>query len=175
MVIQLKIRLRSRLLSVTLLLCAQMANAMWASAADNSLTRPSIANLPGVYILVESFPENIENLGLTRDEVRLGIQRKIESAGIPVLTREEVVSMVGTPYLYVNTHILMAEKFVYSISVELKQSVYLARLPQETVDATTWSKRYLGISSSLDDVKSRIMDMIDIFIYATRPKAAIQP
>lgn len=140
-----------------------------AFASDNEYTKPSMKGLNGVYILVESMPVEIEKKGLTGSQIKMDVDSKFQMAGIKILTGEKDLSEEGNHYLYVNVNVFnseLSELYFFSISVEFHQDVFLVRKPHYKVHGSTWTKRYIGITSKLNDIRTYTKDMVGIFINA---------
>ena len=140
-----------------------------ALAIDDMQTRATLSGLEAIYVQVVNFdPELKKELkkgGLTEETLQIRIERRLEVAGIKVLSAEEFQSTDFTGILYVNVRILMpetlkkytytvdgervpkggtTEKHLYTIDVELRQPVSLLRNPAVKGLATTWSTGSLG-------------------------------
>jgi hypothetical protein len=76
-----------------------------AFAQDDADTRPTLRGFSGVYVVVEPLSPQIENEGLTTDQLQKDIVEKIRTAGVKVLSKEEFFKTPGKPYLYVNASI----------------------------------------------------------------------
>jgi hypothetical protein len=123
-------------------------------------------NIKEISILVESLSPEIKKEGLTPEMIRSEVEQSLEKAGFKVLPDAEGLWVPGKPYLYVNVNVFKSEKYVYSITIELHQDVGLIRDPDIKIDASTWSKRYIGISSNLDDIRAHTRDIVTIFLNA---------
>lgn len=134
--------------------------------ADNEFTRPSLKNIQELAVLIETVRPEIEAQGLTKNAIRSTVVGALQSAGLTVLPSAEVLRAPDKPYLYVNVNVFQQNAFVYSITVEFHQAVRLARNPAILSDAATWSKRYIGVSGSLDEIHSHTRDLVRIFLNA---------
>ncbi|MFC1859611.1 hypothetical protein ACFL9U_16510 [Thermodesulfobacteriota bacterium] len=134
--------------------------------ADNEFTRPSLMNIEEISVLVESLRSEIKKEGLTREIIKSEVESSLRQAGIKVLSNAEGLWVPGKPYLYVNVNVFKSESYIYSITIELHQDVSLIRDPNIKTDASTWSKRYIGISSKLADIRTHTRDMVTIFLNA---------
>jgi hypothetical protein len=121
--------------------------AKWASfvfagddifLGDNEFTRPTLRGLKEVGVLVEDLGPEIERSGLSITQIQTDVELRLRMAGIKVLSKEEYFETPWSPYLYVHVNVFKAEAiraYVYSISVELEQDVYLARIFREQLVA----------------------------------------
>ena len=135
-------------------------------SADNEFTRPSLTDLSGVAVLVESLTSEMTREGLSKQMIESDVTSKLQEAGIQVLSEENGLWVAGTPYLYVNVNAFKSNEYVYYINLEFHQDAVLKRNSEIKVDAVTWSKRYIGASPHLNDIRSHTKDMIGIFINA---------
>ena len=159
-------------------------------AMDDRESRSTLQGLRAVYVKVENLdPELKKELkkgGLTEETLQTRIERRLEVAGIKVLSDEEFQSTDFTGILYVNVGILMpetlkkytytvdgervpkggpTEKYLYTIDVELRQMVSLLRNPVVKGLATTWSTGSIGFRR-LGGIQMDVADQVDTFANA---------
>ena len=115
---------------------------------------------------MEFLSSEIKKEGLTQDLIRSEVASSLRQAGIKILSDAEGLWVPGNPYLYVNANVFKSKSYTYSITIELHQDVSLIRDPDIKIDASTWSKRYIGISSNLADIRAHTRDMVTIFLNA---------
>jgi hypothetical protein len=139
-----------------------------AFAADEELSRATLRGLKGVYVAVEDLDPEIERDGLTRDQIHSDVELKLQQAGIKVLSKEEWKREKGSPYLYVNAHIMkvMNGVYIFNITTEFIQEVRLVRNSDIKAPAAIWSAETLGISDHVRDVRDPARDRVDKFISA---------
>lgn len=147
-------------------------------ADDNEFTRSTLKGVQGMGIFIENVNPDIEKDGLTRDQIRKDVERTLQTAGINILSEEERSQEIGSPYLYVNVHMIkMSEEeyYICNIYVGFRQDATLVRNPDVTTESVsfipsvaTWSIGTLGISSELNDIQDSIKEQIDKFIDAYR-------
>jgi hypothetical protein len=146
-----------------------LAIADVARASDSEFTRPTIAALPGVRVLVESFGRAQEDAGFDRQQFQTDVEVKLRLTGIKVLTKEEAFEAKGSPCLYVTIsplHRQLGSVDAYSIRVEVLQNVTLDRIPQISGQrASTWSTGSVG-RGNLSDIREAVRDHTDRFINA---------
>ncbi len=162
---------RCLLLALTVVLAAHAEPCL---ALDNDKTRASLEGLPGMYLVVEDLRLEIEEDGLTRNEIHGLAEKLLTSAGIRLLSEAEWQETPGSPWLYLYAHVMRREYveervYVFNISVEVKQQVRLARAPEaEPVYATTWSRAILGKSGWLEDIRKGVEICLQDFVDAYR-------
>jgi len=159
-------------------------------AMDDMKTRATLRGLKALYVQVEHFDPDLKKElkkgGFTEGLLQTVIERKLEVAGIKVLSGEEFQRPDLTGILYVNVRILMpeilkkhtytiegervpkggpAERYLYTIDVELRQPVSLLRNPVVKGLATTWSTGSLGFRR-LSRIQMDVADQVDTFTSA---------
>ena len=131
-----------------LALAVSLAHAGLAGAADAQLVMRaaarSLTGLPGVRVAVGQLtPEAIDG-GLDSVGLRTTIELELRRAGIRVFHDEEVRLQPEVGVLFVNLVVMREQAtggYVYRAKMELRQDVRLARDPNVTLPATTWSAR----------------------------------
>jgi len=120
--------------------------------------------------VVIEFPKpRIKGDGLTEGELRNEVERKLQKAGIKILSERENQMTPGRPTVYLNMNVLKYRYFpvyVYKNSVELVQDVYLVRTFRVRTGAVTWSVSANGMAPKLEDVSTSMEDLVDYFINA---------
>jgi len=108
----------------------------------------TLRGLPGVEVVVEPLPRDLEREGLLRSQVQTEVERRLRIAGLGVLTPEERRNTPGRAFLYVNVNATRGDRGVYSyaILVSVTQRVALERDPSVRVLAITWLTGGVGIS-----------------------------
>jgi hypothetical protein len=140
-----------------------------SSFAESDLQRQSLRGLPGVWVVVEQLSPDLEQAGLTQDQVQTDTEEKLRKAGVKVLTQEECWQTPGMPWLYITAALLKASDATYAttIGASLNQEVTLTRNPQIKTFGVTWDAGvYLGAvgRESLPSVREHVGRLIDKFI-----------
>jgi hypothetical protein len=145
---------------------ALVSNAVFA--ADEAVSRATLGGLKGVYVAVEDLDPEIERDGLTKIQIQTDVELKLLQAGIKVLSKKEWKQEKGSPYLYVNAHIMkvMNDVYIFNITTEFIQEVRLVRNSSIKAPAAIWSAEILGISDHVQDVRDPAKERIDKFISA---------
>jgi len=165
---------RSALVVIALAFFCLSLGVAPAESVDNERTRQTLRGLEGVYVVVEDLRLEIEEEGLTRNEIHKMAVETLGAAGVPVLSEDAWQEAPGSPWLYLYAHVIRREfveerVFVFNLSIELKQKVNLTRAPEEEdVFATTWSRALLGKSGYLEDVRKGVQVCLEDFIDAYR-------
>ena len=141
-------------------------------AIDSKSNRATLKGLKGVGVLVEKLASEVEQGGLSRDQLQMEVESKLRAAGIKVLTKEEAVDTAGEPFLYVNINVNIAKTesdvFPYSIDLLFIQKVSLLRDPKLTSYAITWSTGGVGSMAKpiMGQLRESAWGMVDVFIKA---------
>ena len=135
---------------------------------DDETSRESLQGIKGVRVVVESIKPEIEKDGLTITQIQTDVELKLRLAGLNVLLYKELSKAPESPTLYVYPHVIKSSYniYIYNIELALFQNVYLERDSKISTTAPTWSAGYLGITSELDYIRSKIKDKVDSFINA---------
>ena len=140
-----------------------------AMGVDTEYSRATLKGIEGMQVLVEDFTEGEKNAGFDSRIFQTDVELKLRLAGIKVLTSAERLTTPGTPYLYLNVNPLDSKTrnppFSYSIGLEFYQVVLLARDPDISAHATTWSVGSIG-NGALPYIRDWVKDHMDQFINA---------
>jgi hypothetical protein len=135
----------------------------FAFAEDKEITRLTLRDIKEVVVVIESIEPEIQNLGLTQDQVRTDVESKLREANIAIAP--DIVR--GRPAVYLYVQVVRPEKIdrlFYSISLSLLQNVVLERDPGVKTNTDTWMARVLGMSSGIEAIRSDIRSLVDQFI-----------
>lgn len=138
--------------------------------ADSDLERESLYGLKGIYLEVALLKPEIEQEGLTRQQLETYVKQKLQVAGIKILTEKEWVKMKGSPALYVNVHIINIPKcydykyYTYRVDVELYQDAFLLRNPTIALPVRSWATGCLGAEYRLDVIQAHVESLVDEFV-----------
>ena len=143
-------------------------------AVDNEVTRSTLAGLKGIYLQVPSLSSQTEELGLTARQIQRAAEKQLDRAGIPLLSDTEYDRLrYSRRYPLARLEILVSayqlkelNLIIYNVTVQTRQTVYLARKPVVRMVASTWSKQEFGHSVNLDIVRGKIQGLLDDFIDA---------
>lgn len=140
---------------------------------DSRHGRAALSGLDGMSAVVEDIKPEIEDDGLTRDQLQGDIERILQDAGIKVLSEREYCENERRPLLAVVPNILKIKSipvritsfYVYSINVTFSQRVYLPEL-HCLIPGRTWTTGFLGYSPNLNDIRESVRNMVGIFVEA---------
>ena len=146
--------------------------------------KETLRGIEGMAVAVEDLSPNVKELGLTEDILQTDIELKLKLAGIKVLSIEESVKTLRSPYLYLNiltvTH-PSGVLFSWNVSLRLRQMVDLRTKKNTYTKAITWKKLRTGYAEKdilKDGLRKITKDMVDEFLndyLAINPKQVDKP
>ena len=141
--------------------------------ADNSSVgaRYGLKGLKGFYVQVDNLSFDVEDCGLTRQDIQRDVELQLRKGGAVVLTREQAMDNPNAPRLRVQ---IMASKqrnspyYNYCAILNFGQGAVLSRDASLTVDAITWNKAGMGMLKKKELVGMRkvISEIVDDFLNA---------
>jgi hypothetical protein len=157
-------------------------------AGDDTKSRAMLRGLGPISVEVKDFDLDIRDQlkrgGLTEDGLLAAVERKLQTAGIKLLSEEDLQKSHSPCVLYVKLQILVpevkytynvegeqtpkdksAERHFYRVDVELRQLASLLRDPLMKGEVTTWSSASMGFRR-LPRIQADVMDQVDAFISA---------
>ena len=151
--------------------------AVNAFAIDSEHSRLTLKGLKGVHVIVEDLQPNvmkyekyIRKNRLDRDVLKADVEAALRSAGVRVLTWQEMLRTKGQPVLYLNINTHESEKYwyAYDVRVELRQVVSLEINPKMKTMVGTWSLNATGIANigNLNVIKNDAMMLVGKFVSA---------
>jgi Putative peptidoglycan binding domain len=154
-------------------------------AGDHELDRATLRGLPGIEVVIEQLTSEVEQAGLTVQQLRTDVELRLRQAGIPLLSKEERFRVPGAPYLYVRVtamlHSPSLRLFAYPSGVALNQRVYLEH-DTSRLFAPTWYVETIGTvgATNIHYLRALTRDQVDQFINAylsvnPRPVGTLAP
>lgn len=137
----------------------------WGARADIEID--SLRGLGSVYLIVQSPNADLAAAGFDKDAIKASVQRKLEMAGIKVITNSsDLKDKDAILLIAIATVKDPTGRFACSIDEQLIQVTALARDSKTLVPATTWT---VGVVAMIDgkEVKylhERIEKLVDEFI-----------
>ncbi len=133
--------------------------------------RNTLCGLQGVAVVVESLKPEVERLGLARDALQTDVELQLRRSGIKVLSRQQQLATLGSPYLYVQVTVQGADDdkqplLAVNTEVMCSQIVILRRDPTIRSVAITWIDGTLGIigRANLAQVRDSVKDVVARFV-----------
>lgn len=134
----------------------------------------SLRGLHGVGVGVEiknKSPITLEQHGVTKDQIQTDTEIKLRTAGIKVLSKDELLKEPGHPFLLIfiiaKYHPVL-RAFLISITVELIQRVQLERAPNILNASSTWTESGVALISKgrVQNIRGSVKNYVDEFINA---------
>ncbi len=148
-----------------------LAGAPRGASAQMFVTtgRDTLRSLPGVEVVVESLPQELERAGLKTVDVRNDVSRRLEAKKVPIFSSQGTNSSAAKAYLYVQLDALAipgGDLYAIAIQVQVRQTVRSLVTSSNIVDAVTWDAHtVVGASAKeLASVRDEIGEHIDRFI-----------
>jgi hypothetical protein len=136
-----------------------------AALAGRVEDRESLRRLPGVEVIVETFLPEEEAAGFSRDAIRTGVERVLQSNGVRILSGSERLQTPSAPFLYVKVNPFKdssAETYCLAIEVELHQAVSLVNRPEQQMSARTWNRVQVAIIG--EQITGRVTEVVEPLI-----------
>ena len=156
-----------------LLVVGLLATSAWAIDTPNE--RITLVGLTGVHLAFDEIGDEGERHGVSRARLQPEVERRLERAGLRVLTPTEALRSVGRPTLHLRISVLRvpdaADFHVYSIDLALRQQVWLVRDRAIESYAVTWSEhRAVGAAraNQLGVVRNVLVTKVEEFVAAWR-------
>ena len=150
--------------------------ALSASAENKDTNRETLKGINVVVLLVDDLTPEIEREGLTTRDILNDIQQRLQAGGVSVLDTQ-VPGMAkklglawlkeGGAYLHVRPNFQKtdAEKYAYSITFELCQTIVLERDDKiQTEGGVTWSINSFGIAKDFNEIRKTISEQTRNFL-----------
>ncbi len=154
--------------AIILIVAVQFCSVVMGQT-DSKSSRLSLQGLTGVYVLVDKPHPDAEQDGLSSSQIQTDVELRLRTAGIKVLTMEEMLKAPGMPTLYVYVSTLKRqESYSYSVEVILQQNVRLDRDPTGLFIAPTWKIGAVGAvgAANINQIRNGVRDELDRFINA---------
>ena len=136
-----------------------------AARAGRGEDRESLRRLPGVEVIVETFLQEEEAAGFSRDAIRTGVEEVLQSNGVKILSGSERLQTTSAPFLYVKVNPFKhdsAEIYCLAIEVELHQAVSLMNRPDQRMSARTWNRVQVAIVG--EQITGRVAELVEPLI-----------
>lgn len=155
-------------------------------SSDNLHTRETLKDFfHGISFIVEDLNPKVEEDGLTTYQIQQVVETILSTAGIRVLSDDEYCKTERRPLLIIDPHVMKLQSdlikttilYVYHISIQFSQRIYILQDPILETWATTWASDLLGYTPDLDNIRGSVTEMVEQFIQAflfVNPKHLLQ-
>jgi hypothetical protein len=111
--------------------------------------RDTLRSLPGVEVIVDVVPPELERAGVTAASLKGALTKRLGAAGITIYASQKDNPSPARPYLYVHLNALEIPKddlCIVAVLVQVRQTVRSVVTSSSIVDAMTWdSHTVVGI------------------------------
>ena len=163
----------------------------FCQADDKASDRATLHGIQSIIVKVHSWEpgwrEELKKVGLTENDLESLIERKLETAGIHVITEEasqksETEGILNVRIKFANSEparkafktwdddkdiekIDTKKKYIYAIRLNLRQLVMLPRDPALRAWSITWQTESVGFRQ-VSLIREAVLNAIDVFIEA---------
>jgi len=151
-----------RIISVVLFALA-LASSINAQSNDSK----DLKGLPGVHILVETWPDALKSETLTEKDIQTAAELRLRKAGIRIFASDDLYIGFPTPTLYININATEVDqgRYVISLLIQIRDGVNSRRPPRVSIYASIWQRGYLMSvrSAAIRKLKESVEDIVDEF------------
>ena len=130
--------------------------------------RDTLRGLPGVEVLVESLPPELERVGLTTVGLRTELEQRLKAGGVLVFANQKENPSPAKPYLYVhlNPIELPGQLQAVAVQVHVRQTLQSLVTNSQIVNAMTWDVHTVIAMrpSEVSVLKETVLEMVDRFV-----------
>lgn len=156
-------RFRRTALAASLMLLAWTAAPM--SQMFVPAGRDTLRGLPGVEVVVERLPPELERLGLSTAGVRAEIEQRLRAGGVAIYATQAENPSPAKPYVYVhlNPLALPDRSLAVAVQVHVRQTLQSPVTGSQIVNAMTWDAHTVVAvpSTGAGPLRGTIQEMID--------------
>jgi hypothetical protein len=160
-----------RLFGLVLLVLTMLLPGAAVSTAQMFVTtgRDTLRSLPGVEVVVEPVPRELEQAGVTAAGLKADAERRLRAGGVTTYASQEANPSPAKPYLYLHLNALEIPGhglWVVAVQVHVRQTVRALATSSNIVDAMTWdSHTVVGLPvKDLKELGAEIGEHVDKFI-----------
>jgi hypothetical protein len=142
-----------------------------AQLPKDPLAQETLRGLPGVRLIVEKINAEVERDGLTTDLVRTTAETRLRTAGIRLLSQDEVTMTQGRPTIQILVQTSRSDSlYAYCVEVSVWQEmVQIHRQTSLPVWVRSWvTENVVGIKphKNIHVLKTTVEGLVDEFIRA---------
>jgi hypothetical protein len=130
--------------------------------------RETLRGLPGVEVLVESIPPELERTGLTTAGLQTDLAQRLKAGDITVYTTQRENPSPAKPYLYVHLNPLELPDGLQAVAIQVhvRQTLQSLVTNSRVVNAMTWDMHTVVAFRPPDvrELKATVLEMVDGFI-----------
>jgi len=131
-----------------------------AASATQGQASPNhgLRGITTVFVVVD-LNDDARRIGLNQGLIETDVKLKLRLAGMRVATAAEILTIPGSPIVYVNVATLAPQ--AASIQVQLDQDAHLERNEELAPDVTTWDATVVVANPTVHGIRDTIKDEID--------------
>jgi hypothetical protein len=135
--------------------------------AANIIYGEEVRNIKELRVIVEAIPSELDNMGLSGEDISRDLISKLEKAGIKILQEDEWQKVPGRPALILRILTVKDKERMHSfmITFEVTKSNFEAHssniYSREKV-RTIWSTS--GMGDGVVDIRKKIGELLDLFL-----------
>ena len=130
--------------------------------------RDTLRGLPGVEVLVESLPPELERIGLTTMGLRTEVEQRLKAGGVVVYGSQKENASPAKPYVYVHLNPLELPDRLQAVAIQVhvRQTLQSLATNSHIVNAMTWDMHTVVAvrSSDVSMLKGTVLEMVDRFV-----------
>jgi hypothetical protein len=151
-----------------LVLCIAAGAADASGQMFVSTGRDTLRGLPGVEVIVEALPPELERGGLTAAAMRADVERRLRDGGVVVYPSQTANPSPAKAYLYVHLHVLVLPQDGYAVAVQLhlRQTLRSLVTGSNIVNAMTWEAEnvFRVPTAAVQTVGAEVLAFVDQFV-----------
>ena len=134
-----------------------------AASATQGQASPNhgLRGITTVFVVVD-LNDDARRIGLNQGLIETDVKLKLRLAGMRVATAAEILTIPGSPIVYVNVATLAPQ--AASIQVQLDQDAHLERNEEFAPGVTTWDATVVVANPTVHGIRDNIKDEIDKFL-----------
>jgi hypothetical protein len=140
-------------------------------AIDDAATRETLKGIPGVMVWVGDMAPDVQQSGVTQQQVQTEVERQVRRAGITVFSKQDAATPADVAFLTVSVTTLRhtGGLYVYAIDLAVYQTAALLRDPTPR-SLATWTVGSMGLidPSDLRAISTSVSQQVEQFIQAYR-------
>ena len=162
------LRSRCRALAAAVLWIALPIGAASAGQLFIPTGGSTLRALPGVEVLVETIPPELQRAGFTQASVRMDVARVLQTGVVVVFPSQAANPSAAKAYLDVRMTVLALRDGSYAVAVQMhvRQTVTSLVTESKIVNAATWETgRLVSVAATdLSQVRDEIREMAEEFL-----------
>jgi hypothetical protein len=127
--------------------------------------RDTLRGLPGMEVVVEKLPPELEGLGLTTAGMQSDLEQRLRAGGVAIYTTQAENPSPAKPYVYVhlNPLALPDRSLAVAVQVHVRQTLQSPVTGSQIVNAMTWEAHTVVAvpPTGADPLRATLHEMFD--------------